>query len=148
MPSTLVQIIPQAICSRYGLAVGANFVWLVRILMIICYPISYPIGKVCILAVNHKFTLPLRRKMNRNIVVFPFYKCDKVMRSSFSFQCLLWFCTFHYLGKPNDLVAIQWLFRVTDSKFCWKLSVVVFRTKWYLVERFLDIYLSIWFIIS
>ena len=42
----IVQVIPQAICTRYGLAVGANFVWLVRILMIICYPISFPIGKV------------------------------------------------------------------------------------------------------
>ncbi|KAG8485556.1 hypothetical protein CXB51_018915 [Gossypium anomalum] len=41
------EIIPQAICSRYGLSVGANFVWLVRILMIICYPIAYPIGKAC-----------------------------------------------------------------------------------------------------
>jgi metal transporter CNNM len=40
------QVIPQSICTRYGLAVGANFVWLVRILMILCYPISYPIGKV------------------------------------------------------------------------------------------------------
>jgi metal transporter CNNM len=43
------EIIPQAICSRYGLAVGANFLWLVRILMIICYPIAYPIGKVMLL---------------------------------------------------------------------------------------------------
>ena len=40
------QVIPQAICTRYGLAVGANFVWLVRILMIVCYPIAYPVGKV------------------------------------------------------------------------------------------------------
>lgn len=40
------QVIPQAICTRYGLAVGANFVWLVRILMVVCYPIAYPIGKV------------------------------------------------------------------------------------------------------
>jgi hypothetical protein len=40
------QVIPQAICTRYGLEVGANFVWLVRILMVICYPIAYPIGKV------------------------------------------------------------------------------------------------------
>lgn len=42
----ICKVIPQAICTRYGLAVGANFVWLVRILMIICYPIAYPIGKV------------------------------------------------------------------------------------------------------
>ncbi|KAG6664419.1 DUF21 domain-containing protein At4g14240-like isoform X2 [Carya illinoinensis] len=48
------EVIPQAICTRYGLAVGANFVWLVRFLMIICYPIAYPIGKVldCVLGHN------------------------------------------------------------------------------------------------
>lgn len=46
------QVIPQAICTRYGLAVGANFVWLVRILMVLCYPIAYPIGKV-----NQQITL-------------------------------------------------------------------------------------------
>ncbi|KAH8495173.1 hypothetical protein H0E87_018376 [Populus deltoides] len=48
------EVIPQSICTRYGLAVGANFVWLVRILMILCYPISYPIGKVldCVLGHN------------------------------------------------------------------------------------------------
>jgi len=27
------EIIPQAICSRYGLAIGGNLSWLVRILM-------------------------------------------------------------------------------------------------------------------
>ncbi|XP_057429183.1 DUF21 domain-containing protein At4g14240-like [Lotus japonicus] len=48
------EVIPQAICSRYGLAVGANFVWLVRVLMIICYPVAYPVGKVldCLLGHN------------------------------------------------------------------------------------------------
>ncbi|KAL5561641.1 hypothetical protein UlMin_031388 [Ulmus minor] len=47
------EVIPQAICSRYGLAVGANFVWLVRILMIICYPIAYPIGKILDAVLGH-----------------------------------------------------------------------------------------------
>ncbi|KAL4308374.1 hypothetical protein GQ457_01G053350 [Hibiscus cannabinus] len=47
------EIIPQAVCSRYGLAIGANFVWLVRILMIICYPIAYPIGKVLDAVLGH-----------------------------------------------------------------------------------------------
>ncbi|XP_026435423.1 DUF21 domain-containing protein At4g14240-like isoform X2 [Papaver somniferum] len=48
------EVIPQAICTRYGLAVGANLVWLVRILMIICTPIAYPIAKVldCVLGHN------------------------------------------------------------------------------------------------
>jgi hypothetical protein len=39
-------VIPQAVCSRHGLAVGANLVWLVKILMVLCFPISYPVGKV------------------------------------------------------------------------------------------------------
>ncbi|KAF3655291.1 hypothetical protein T459_11899 [Capsicum annuum] len=39
------EVIPQAICTRYGLSVGSNFVWLVRILMFLWYPIAYPIGK-------------------------------------------------------------------------------------------------------
>ncbi|KAG8370166.1 hypothetical protein BUALT_Bualt14G0089000 [Buddleja alternifolia] len=48
------EVIPQAICTRYGLAVGANFVWLVRILMVISYPISFPVGKIldCVLGHN------------------------------------------------------------------------------------------------
>ncbi|KAI3908382.1 hypothetical protein MKW92_046293 [Papaver armeniacum] len=47
------EVIPQAICTRYGLAVGANFVWLVRVLMIVCYPVAYPIGKILDLVLGH-----------------------------------------------------------------------------------------------
>ncbi|XP_033138311.1 putative DUF21 domain-containing protein At1g03270 isoform X2 [Brassica rapa] len=57
------EIIPQAICSRYGLAVGANFLWLVRILMIICYPIAYPIGKVLDAVIGHNNTLFRRAQL-------------------------------------------------------------------------------------
>ncbi|WMV47146.1 hypothetical protein MTR67_040531 [Solanum verrucosum] len=57
------EIIPQAICSRYGLAVGANFVWLVRVLMIICYPISYPIGKVLDAVLGHHSALFRRAQL-------------------------------------------------------------------------------------
>ncbi|XP_022967526.1 putative DUF21 domain-containing protein At1g03270 [Cucurbita maxima] len=57
------EIIPQAICSRYGLAVGANFIWLVRILMIICYPISYPVGKVLDALLGHHDALFRRAQL-------------------------------------------------------------------------------------
>ncbi|XP_076048568.1 metal transporter uex isoform X2 [Oratosquilla oratoria] len=40
------EIIPQAICSRHGLAVGARTVWLVRLFMVLTGPLSYPISKV------------------------------------------------------------------------------------------------------
>ncbi|XP_021757126.1 DUF21 domain-containing protein At4g14240-like [Chenopodium quinoa] len=57
------EVIPQAICTRYGLAVGANFVWLVRILMIICYPIAYPIGKVLDYLLGHNEVLFRRAQL-------------------------------------------------------------------------------------
>lgn len=57
------EVIPQAICSRYGLAVGANFVWLVRILMVICYPIAYPIGKMLDYVLGHNDALFRRAQL-------------------------------------------------------------------------------------
>ncbi|XP_021768951.1 DUF21 domain-containing protein At4g14240-like [Chenopodium quinoa] len=57
------EVIPQAICTRYGLAVGANFVWLVRILLIICYPIAYPIGKVLDYLLGHNEVLFRRAQL-------------------------------------------------------------------------------------
>ncbi|PON80180.1 CBS domain containing protein [Parasponia andersonii] len=57
------EVIPQAICTRYGLAVGANFVWLVRILMIICYPISFPIGKILDWVLGHNEALFRRAQL-------------------------------------------------------------------------------------
>ncbi|XP_059625816.1 DUF21 domain-containing protein At4g14240-like isoform X1 [Cornus florida] len=57
------EIIPQAICTRYGLSVGANFVFLVRILMIICYPIAYPIAKVLDAVLGHNDALFRRAQL-------------------------------------------------------------------------------------
>ncbi|XP_057438802.1 putative DUF21 domain-containing protein At1g03270 isoform X2 [Lotus japonicus] len=57
------EIIPQAICTRYGLYVGANFVGLVRVLMFICYPIAYPIGKVLDVLLGHQDDLFRRAQL-------------------------------------------------------------------------------------
>ncbi|XP_043723299.1 DUF21 domain-containing protein At4g14240-like isoform X1 [Telopea speciosissima] len=57
------EVIPQAICTRYGLAVGANFAWLVHILMVVCYPIAYPIGKVLDWVLGHNEALFRRAQL-------------------------------------------------------------------------------------
>lgn len=41
-----LQILPQAICSRYGLAVGAALAPVVRVLLLVFFPVAYPISKV------------------------------------------------------------------------------------------------------
>lgn len=48
------QIIPQAVCSRYGLSVGAKLSRVVRILLLLFFPIAYPISKVI-----HSFRNPV-----------------------------------------------------------------------------------------
>jgi len=40
------EIIPQALCARFGLAIGANLAWLVQGLMFLLFPISWPISKI------------------------------------------------------------------------------------------------------
>ncbi|KAL1357657.1 DUF21 domain-containing protein At2g14520 [Arachis duranensis] len=42
----IAEIIPQALCSRYGLSVGATMTPFVKILLLIFFPIAYPISKV------------------------------------------------------------------------------------------------------
>ncbi|XP_027354070.1 DUF21 domain-containing protein At1g47330 [Abrus precatorius] len=40
------EILPQAICTRYGLTVGATLAPFVRVLLVVFFPVSYPISKV------------------------------------------------------------------------------------------------------
>ncbi|KAK9078463.1 hypothetical protein SSX86_002520 [Deinandra increscens subsp. villosa] len=57
------EVIPQAVCTRYGLAIGSSFIWLVKVLMIICFPIAYPIGKMLDLVLGHNDALFRRAQL-------------------------------------------------------------------------------------
>ena len=51
------QVIPQAVCSRYGLAVGAASALCVRLLMFLCWPVAYPISRVLDAVLGHQETV-------------------------------------------------------------------------------------------
>lgn len=40
------EIVPQAFCSRYAIAIGARTIWLVKFFIFIFYPICYPLSLV------------------------------------------------------------------------------------------------------
>eukprot|EP01112_Ceratiomyxa_fruticulosa_P021732 TRINITY_DN7759_c0_g2_i1.p1 TRINITY_DN7759_c0_g2~~TRINITY_DN7759_c0_g2_i1.p1 ORF type:complete len:550 (-),score=113.58 TRINITY_DN7759_c0_g2_i1:82-1731(-) len=59
------EILPQAACSRYGLAIGARLTWFVWGVMILLFPISWPIAKLldCILGKDESSTFYRRGEL-------------------------------------------------------------------------------------
>ncbi|EYU18356.1 hypothetical protein ABFS82_02G048800 [Erythranthe guttata] len=62
------EIIPQSVCSRHGLAIGAAVAPIVRILVCICFPIAYPISKLLDLLLGHGHRALFRRAELKTLV--------------------------------------------------------------------------------
>ncbi|XP_078178201.1 DUF21 domain-containing protein At2g14520-like isoform X1 [Carex rostrata] len=62
------EIIPQAVCTRYGLAIGAAVVPFVRILVIVWYPVALPISKFLDYLLGHDRVLLFRRAELQTLV--------------------------------------------------------------------------------
>ncbi|KAL0348284.1 UNVERIFIED_CONTAM: DUF21 domain-containing protein [Sesamum angustifolium] len=62
------EIIPQSVCSRYGLAIGATVAPVVRILVWICFPVAYPISKLLDYLLGHGHRALFRRAELKTLV--------------------------------------------------------------------------------
>uniref|UniRef100_A0A0V0IHV8 Putative metal transporter CNNM4-like n=1 Tax=Solanum chacoense TaxID=4108 RepID=A0A0V0IHV8_SOLCH len=64
------EIIPQSLCSRHGLTIGATMAPFVRVLVLICFPIAYPIGKLLDYLLGHQNSGLFRRAELKTLVHF------------------------------------------------------------------------------
>ncbi|XP_065870691.1 DUF21 domain-containing protein At2g14520 isoform X3 [Euphorbia lathyris] len=65
-----MEIIPQSVCSRHGLAIGATVAPAVRILVWICFPVAYPISKILDFLLGHGHVALFRRAELKTLVNF------------------------------------------------------------------------------
>ncbi|XXG45625.1 hypothetical protein AAC387_Pa02g0664 [Persea americana] len=64
------EILPQAICTRYGMAVGATLAPLVRLLLFLFFPVAYPISKMLDWLLGKGHAVLLRRAELKTFVDF------------------------------------------------------------------------------
>ncbi|XP_041991181.1 DUF21 domain-containing protein At2g14520-like isoform X1 [Salvia splendens] len=62
------EIIPQSVCSRHGLAIGATVAPVVRVLVWICFPVAYPISKLLDALLGHRHRALFRRAELKTLV--------------------------------------------------------------------------------
>ncbi|PON83378.1 CBS domain containing protein [Trema orientale] len=62
------EIIPQSVCSRYGLAIGATVAPVVRVLVWICFPVAFPISKLLDFLLGHRHVALFRRAELKTLV--------------------------------------------------------------------------------
>lgn len=50
------EILPHSVASRHGLAIASKTIWVTRLLMVLSFPISYPISKLLDLVLNQEIS--------------------------------------------------------------------------------------------
>lgn len=96
-----IKIIPQAVCSRYGLSVGARLAGVVRVLLLVFFPIAYPISKVSSFFKSRLIVL--------NISIFATWIPHKMI------VCFSFFLFFFLLMVTLDDCKDDWLIRNIEA---------------------------------
>lgn len=62
------EVVPQALCTRYGLAIGATLAPMVKLLMLLLFVIAWPISKLLDCLLGHEHSTFFRRAELRELV--------------------------------------------------------------------------------
>jgi CBS domain containing-hemolysin-like protein len=62
------EVIPMAICTRYGLDVGAKLSWLVHVFIWVAYPVAYPISKALDWTFGHSAGSLFKRSQLKELI--------------------------------------------------------------------------------
>jgi metal transporter CNNM len=65
------EIVPQAICSRHGLAIGAHTVWITKFFMLLTFPLSYPISLILNLILGEEIGAYYNRERLKELIKVP-----------------------------------------------------------------------------
>lgn len=63
------EVIPQALCTRYGLAIGAKMALFVKLLMLLLFVVAWPISKLLDCLLGHEHSTFFRRAELKELVV-------------------------------------------------------------------------------
>lgn len=63
------EVIPQALCTRYGLAIGARMAPFVKLLMLLLFVVAWPISKLLDCLLGHEHSTFFRRAELKELVV-------------------------------------------------------------------------------
>jgi len=124
------EIIPQAACSRYALYIGSKVIWIVRILIVCIFPLSWPISKMLDWVLGDELGYVYTNRELRNLVELHTTQGDleqesaKIMQGALDFSKLTvrsvmteWSKVFKLYSDTNlDFDALERIFKSGHSR--------------------------------
>lgn len=62
------EIIPQAVCSRYGMAVGGYTIWITKFFMFLTFPLAFPMSKILDWCLGEEIGMGFTRERLKELV--------------------------------------------------------------------------------